>query len=143
MTADGWFVTGDAAVIGPDGFHRIVGRTSIDIIKSGGFKVGAGEVEAALLSHPAVAEVAVVGLADPDLGERIVAFVVGDVPDPIAADRPCGRPAVGAQAAARDPRGRRRCRATRWARCRSSSCEPDRAAPAAVGQIATTSIARW
>ena len=82
MTADGWFVTGDAAVIGPDGFHRIVGRTSIDIIKSGGFKVGAGEVESALLSHPAVAEAAVVGLADADLGERIVAFVVGDVPDP-------------------------------------------------------------
>lgn len=81
MTDDGWFVTGDAATIGPDGFHRIVGRTSIDIIKSGGFKVGAGEVEAALLSHPSVAEVAVVGLADADLGERIVAFVVGDVPD--------------------------------------------------------------
>jgi fatty acid CoA ligase FadD36 len=84
MTTDGWFVTGDAAVIGPDGFHRIVGRSSIDIIKSGGFKVGAGEVESALLSHPAVAEAAVVGLADADLGERIVAFVVGDVPDPSA-----------------------------------------------------------
>jgi fatty acid CoA ligase FadD36 len=78
MTADGWFVTGDAATIGPDGFHRIVGRTSIDIIKSGGFKVGAGEVETALLSHPSVSECAVVGLADADLGERIVAFVVGD-----------------------------------------------------------------
>lgn len=78
FTADGWFVTGDAAVIGPDGFHRIVGRASIDIIKSGGFKVGAGEVESALLSHPAVREAAVVGLADGDLGERIVAFVVGD-----------------------------------------------------------------
>ena len=52
MTADGWFVTGDAAVIGADGFHRIVGRTSIDIIKSGGFKVGAGEVETALLVAP-------------------------------------------------------------------------------------------
>ena len=81
MTADGWFVTGDAATIGPDGFHRIVGRTSIDIIKSGGFKVGAGEVETALLSHPSVAECAVVGLADPDLGERIVAFVVGSGAD--------------------------------------------------------------
>jgi fatty acid CoA ligase FadD36 len=82
MTSDGWFVTGDASIIDADGFHRIVGRTSIDIIKSGGFKVGAGEVESALLSHPSVAEVAVVGLADSDLGERIVAFVVGDVPDP-------------------------------------------------------------
>lgn len=84
MTSDGWFVTGDAATIGPDGFHRIVGRTSIDIIKSGGFKVGAGEVETALLSHPSVSECAVVGLADADLGERIVAFVVGDGAEPAA-----------------------------------------------------------
>ena len=81
MTDDGWFVSGDAAVIGPDGFHRIVGRTSIDIIKTGGHKVGAGEVESALLSHPTVAEVAVVGLPDDDLGERIVAFVVGSDAD--------------------------------------------------------------
>jgi fatty acid CoA ligase FadD36 len=83
-TPDGWFVTGDSATIGPDGFHRIVGRSSIDIIKTGGFKVGAGEVESALLSHPGVAEVAVVGVSDADLGERIVAFVVGDVDDPNA-----------------------------------------------------------
>lgn len=82
MTDDGWFVTGDAATIAPDGFHRIVGRTSIDIIKSGGFKVGAGEVETALLSHGSVNECAVVGLPDADLGERIVAFVVGDGADP-------------------------------------------------------------
>jgi fatty acid CoA ligase FadD36 len=87
ITADGWFVTGDAVTIGPDGFHRIIGRASIDIIKSGGYKVGAGEVETALLSHPAVAEVAVVGLPDGDLGERIVAYVVGDgvVPDQLIA----------------------------------------------------------
>jgi fatty acid CoA ligase FadD36 len=81
FTPDGWFITGDSATIGPDGFHRIVGRSSIDIIKSGGFKIGAGEVESALLSHPSVVEVAVVGLADDDLGERIVAFVVGEVGD--------------------------------------------------------------
>ncbi|MFW2333385.1 acyl-CoA synthetase [Ilumatobacter sp.] len=81
MTDDGWFVTGDAVTIGPDGFHRIVGRASIDIIKSGGYKVGAGEVETALLSHPSVDEVAVIGVPDDDLGERIVAFVVGDDPD--------------------------------------------------------------
>ena len=78
MTDDGWFVTGDAVTIGPDGFHRIVGRASIDIIKTGGYKVGAGEVETALLSHPSVDEVAVLGVPDDDLGERIVAFVVGD-----------------------------------------------------------------
>lgn len=81
-TADGWFVTGDSATIGPDGMHRIVGRSSIDIIKTGGFKVGAGEVESVLLAHPAVAECAVVGVADGDLGERIVAFVVGDEVEP-------------------------------------------------------------
>jgi fatty acid CoA ligase FadD36 len=82
MTADGWFVTGDAVVIEPDGYHRIVGRASIDIIKSGGYKVGAGEVESVLLGHPAVAEAAVVGVPDDDLGERIVAFVVGAGADP-------------------------------------------------------------
>jgi fatty acid CoA ligase FadD36 len=75
---DGWFVTGDAVTIGPDGFHRIVGRKSVDIIKSGGFKVGAGEVEAALLAHPDVSEAAVIGVADDDLGQRIVGFVVCD-----------------------------------------------------------------
>ncbi len=76
-----WFRTGDAAVIDDGGFHRIVGRQSIDIIKTGGFKVGAGEVEAALLTHPGVTEAAVIGVSDPDLGQRIVAFVVGDAVD--------------------------------------------------------------
>jgi fatty acid CoA ligase FadD36 len=73
---DGWWRTGDAAAIDAHGFHRIAGRASIDIIKCGGYKVGAGEVETALLGHPAVAEAAVLGLPDADLGERIVAFVV-------------------------------------------------------------------
>jgi fatty acid CoA ligase FadD36 len=72
-----WFRTGDAAVIDEGGFHRIVGRQSIDIIKTGGFKVGAGEVEAALLTHADVSECAVIGVSDPDLGQRIVAYVVG------------------------------------------------------------------
>ncbi|NEW40253.1 acyl-CoA synthetase [Nocardia cyriacigeorgica] len=75
-TDDGWFRTGDVAVIDADGFHRIVGRESVDLIKSGGFRIGAGEVETTLLGHPAIAEAAVVGLPDPDLGQRIVAFVV-------------------------------------------------------------------
>ena len=50
--ADGWYRTGDAAVIDGDGMHRIVGRESVDLIKTGGFRVGAGEVEAVLLGHP-------------------------------------------------------------------------------------------
>lgn len=75
---DGWYRTGDAAVVGADGMHRIVGRESVDMIKSGGYRVGAGEIETALLGHPGVAEAAVVGLPDDDLGQRIVAFVVGD-----------------------------------------------------------------
>ena len=49
---DGWYRTGDAAVIDADGMHRIVGRESVDLIKSGGYRVGAGEVETVLLGHP-------------------------------------------------------------------------------------------
>ncbi len=76
-TEDGWFRTGDiAAVDESDGVHRIVGRASTDLIKSGGYRIGAGEVENALLDHPAVSEAAVVGVPDSDLGQRIVAFVV-------------------------------------------------------------------
>ncbi|OZF53466.1 acyl-CoA synthetase [Rhodococcus sp. 14-2470-1a] len=82
FTADGWFDTGDVAVIEPDGFHRIVGRASTDLIKSGGYRVGAGEIETVLLGHATVDEVAVVGLPDEDLGQRIVAFVVGTGVEP-------------------------------------------------------------
>ncbi len=81
---DHWFRTGDVAVCDSTGFHRIVGRQSTDIIKTGGFKVGAGEVETALLAHPSVSEAAVVGLPDDDLGQRIVAFVVGESVDAAA-----------------------------------------------------------
>ena len=63
--------------------HRIVGRESVDLIKTGGFRVGAGEIETVLLGHPGVAEAAVIGVPDDDLGQRIVAFVVGDA-DPQA-----------------------------------------------------------
>src|SRR3712207_754802 len=73
---DGWFHTGDLATRAPDGAIRIVGRRATDLIKSGGFKIGAGEIENALLDHPAVREAAVTGEPDPDLGERIVAWVV-------------------------------------------------------------------
>jgi malonyl-CoA/methylmalonyl-CoA synthetase len=73
---DGWFKTGDLATRAPDGYVRIVGRRATDLIKSGGFKIGAGEIEGALLEHPAVKESAVTGEPDPDLGERIVAWIV-------------------------------------------------------------------
>jgi malonyl-CoA/methylmalonyl-CoA synthetase len=73
---DGWFHTGDVAVRAPDGYIRIVGRRSVDLIKSGGYKIGAGEIENALVEHPGVAEAAVTGEPDPDLGERIVAWIV-------------------------------------------------------------------
>jgi malonyl-CoA/methylmalonyl-CoA synthetase len=82
---NGWFLTGDLATRSADGYVRIVGRRATDLIKTGGFKVGAGEVEAALLEHPAVAEAAVTGEPDDDLGERIVAWVVtrpGEHPSP-------------------------------------------------------------
>jgi malonyl-CoA/methylmalonyl-CoA synthetase len=73
---DGWFFTGDLATRAPDGYVRIVGRRSTDLIKTGGYKVGAGEIEVALLEHPGVSEVAVKGAPDEDLGERILAWVV-------------------------------------------------------------------
>lgn len=82
---DGWFMTGDLATRAPDGYVRIVGRRATDLIKVGGFKVGAAEVEWALLDHPFVKEAAVTGEADPDLGERIVAWIV---PEPSSIPAP-------------------------------------------------------
>jgi malonyl-CoA/methylmalonyl-CoA synthetase len=73
---DGWFMTGDMATRESGGSLRLVGRKSTDLIKSGGYRIGAGEIEGALLEHPAVAEVAVTAKPDEDLGERIVAWVV-------------------------------------------------------------------
>ena len=67
---DGWFRTGDTAVV-ERGAYRILGRTSVDIIKTGGFKVSALEIEAVLRKHPAIAECAVVGIEDPEWGERV------------------------------------------------------------------------
>jgi len=84
FTADGWFRTGDAASIDESGTHRILGRLRGDLIKSGGFRIGAGEIEDALLTHPAVREAAVVGRPDDDLGEEIVAYVVAG--DPVRAE---------------------------------------------------------
>jgi malonyl-CoA/methylmalonyl-CoA synthetase len=72
---DGWFCTGDIAVR-EEGVYRILGRSSVDIIKTGGYKVSALEVEEVLRSHPAVQECAVVGVDDPEWGERVSAAIV-------------------------------------------------------------------
>ncbi|MCL4423303.1 MAG: AMP-binding protein [Actinobacteria bacterium] len=77
-TTDNWFRTGDAACVDSEGNYRILGRESSDLIKSGGYRIGAGEVEAALLSHPKVEEVAVVGEPDDDMGQVVVAYIVAD-----------------------------------------------------------------
>jgi malonyl-CoA/methylmalonyl-CoA synthetase len=70
-----WFRTGDIAVK-EDGHFRILGRSSVDIIKSGGYKLSALEIEAALLDHPTICECAVVGLPDETWGETVAAAVV-------------------------------------------------------------------
>jgi malonyl-CoA/methylmalonyl-CoA synthetase len=75
FTADGFFRTGDVAVR-ERGYFRLLGRESVDIIKTGGFKVSALEIEESLREHPAIAEVAVIGLPDPEWGERVAAHVV-------------------------------------------------------------------
>jgi malonyl-CoA/methylmalonyl-CoA synthetase len=71
---DGWFRTGDTAVL-ENGAYRILGRTSVDIIKSGGYKISALEIEEVLRTHPAVAECAVVGVEDAEWGEKICVAV--------------------------------------------------------------------
>ncbi len=72
---DGWFHTGDTAIV-ENGLYRILGRTSIDILKTGGHKVSALEIEEALREHPAIAECAVVGIPDEEWGERVAAALV-------------------------------------------------------------------
>ena len=72
---DGWFCTGDVAVR-ETGYYRIMGRSSVDIIKSGGYKLSALEIESTLLTHEKIAECAVVGIEDETWGEAVTAFVV-------------------------------------------------------------------
>jgi malonyl-CoA/methylmalonyl-CoA synthetase len=73
--SDGWFITGDMAVI-ERGYYRIMGRLSVDIIKSGGYKLSALEIEDVLLTHPLIVECAVVGVAHPTWGEAVAAAAV-------------------------------------------------------------------
>ena len=71
---DGWFCTGDVAVV-EGGYYRIMGRSSVDIIKSGGYKLSALEIEGVLLTHDAIAEVAVIGIEDDTWGEAVTAVI--------------------------------------------------------------------
>jgi malonyl-CoA/methylmalonyl-CoA synthetase len=72
---DGYFRTGDTVTV-IDGYVKILGRTSVDIVKSGGYKLSALEIEAILLQHPAISECAVLGLPDKTYGEMVSAIVV-------------------------------------------------------------------
>lgn len=74
VLCDGWFKTGDLASISDAGFVTIVGRKRERILR-GGHSVFPPEVETLLLTHPAIAEAAVIGVPHPDLGEEVVAFV--------------------------------------------------------------------
>ena len=73
---EGWFKTGDIVTTDEDGDHQIVGRASVDIIKSGGFKISTREVENDLLDHPDINEVCIVGVPDEAYGECVAAVVV-------------------------------------------------------------------
>ncbi|KAJ2758443.1 hypothetical protein IWQ57_006830, partial [Coemansia nantahalensis] len=76
FTPDGWFITGDIAVCDSHGVYRIMGRQSVDIIKSGGFKLSALEIERVLLEHPDIRDVAVVGIPSDEWGEAVAAAAV-------------------------------------------------------------------
>jgi len=79
FTSDGWFRTGDTGGV-EQGRYRILGRSSVDILKTGGEKVSALEIEDVLLGHHAISEAAVVGIDDPEWGQRVVAVVVASDP---------------------------------------------------------------
>ncbi|KAJ4766258.1 Malonate--CoA ligase [Rhynchospora pubera] len=76
FTDDGYFKTGDTVTLDEDGYFKILGRTNADIMKVGGYKLSALEIEAVLLEHDAVLECCVLGLADKDYGEVVCAIIV-------------------------------------------------------------------
>lgn len=86
FTTDGWFITGDQAVV-ETGAYRILGRSSVDILKTGGEKISALEIEGVILTHPEVRECAVVGLPDLDWGDRVCAAIVSEGKDHLLADK--------------------------------------------------------
>ena len=86
----GWFRTGDHASRDAEGVYRILGRASVDVIKSAGFKLSALEVERALLAHESIEEVAVVGIESEAFGQRVAAVVVpASAGAKVAADDSC------------------------------------------------------
>jgi len=74
FTEDGWFKTGDVALL-DNGYYRILGRNSVDIIKSGGYKISALEIEEVLRTHPIISDCAVVGIDNDEWGELVVAAI--------------------------------------------------------------------
>lgn len=77
FTPDGWFKTGDMAVV-EGGYYRILGRSSVDIIKSGGYKISALEIEEVIRSHPGIKDCAVVGLASEEWGEKVAVALMAN-----------------------------------------------------------------
>ena len=77
FTPDGWFKTGDIALV-EDEYYRILGRDSIDIIKSGGYKISALEIEEVLRSHDLINDCAVVGIPNEEWGELVAAILVSE-----------------------------------------------------------------
>ncbi|MFM1794692.1 MAG: hypothetical protein RL642_1077 [Bacteroidota bacterium] len=77
FTKEGWFKTGDMCVV-ENGYYKIIGRSSVDIIKSGGYKISALEIEEVLRTHETIKDCAVVALPDEEWGEKIVAAIVGE-----------------------------------------------------------------
>lgn len=75
FTDDGWFKTGDIAQY-TNGYYKILGRASADIIKSGGYKISALQIETELLAHPLIADCAVVGLNDEVWGQKVAVVIV-------------------------------------------------------------------
>jgi len=77
FTPDGWFKTGDIALV-EDEYYRILGRDSIDIIKSGGYKISALEIEEILRNHNLIKDCAVIGIPNEEWGELVAAVLVGE-----------------------------------------------------------------
>jgi len=77
FTSDGWFKTGDVAIL-ENGYYKIIGRNSVDIIKSGGYKISALEIEEVIRAHNEINDCAVLGIPDEEWGERVVVAYIGE-----------------------------------------------------------------